>query len=145
MKPWKRNFTGRKNKMKAIQILGLTLLLVFLAGWTAFSGQDTQFPERLDTGAFDSPTRPGAVFGHDGHIMMLDDDCTICHHVYEDGKLVADESSENDSCSDCHGLKAGTDNGMPLEAAYHKLCKDCHFSRDKGPVLCGECHQETGN
>ena len=145
MKPWKRKFTGRKNKMGALRIFGAALLLIFLAGWTAFSDQNTQAPERLDAEIFDSPRRPGALFDHENHKIILDDDCISCHHVYEDGKLVPDESSEDNLCSDCHDLEAGPDNAMPLEAAYHNLCKDCHFSRDEGPVLCGECHQETGN
>jgi hypothetical protein len=126
--------------MRKYFISGIALVLVLAAGWTAFSGQDSQYLERLDNWAFESPRRPGAVFSHDDHIMDLDDDCSICHHVYEDGKLVPDESSEDYYCSDCHSLKPGPDNSMPLEAAYHKLCRDCHFEEGQGPVLCGECH-----
>ncbi|MCA1795536.1 MAG: acidic tetraheme cytochrome c3 TmcA [Desulfotignum sp.] len=126
--------------MRKYFISGIALVLVLAAGWTAFSDQDSQYLERLDNWAFESPRRPGAVFSHDDHIFDLDDDCSICHHVYEDGELVPDESSEDYYCSDCHSLKPAPDNGMPLEAAYHKLCRDCHFDRGQGPVLCGECH-----
>lgn len=106
-------------------------------GFFSYAGQDL---ERLDPWAFDSPRRPGAVFSHDDHIFFLDDNCSVCHHVYENGELVPDESSEDLYCSDCHSLKSAPDNPMPLEAAYHNLCRDCHFDRGEGPVLCGECH-----
>ena len=122
------------------RILIIALAAFVAAGVTVFSVQAEQYLERLDTLAFESPRRPGSVFTHDDHMMFLDDDCSICHHVYEDGELVPGESSEDYYCSDCHGLEAAPDNRMPLEAAYHNLCRDCHFDRGKGPVLCGECH-----
>jgi hypothetical protein len=121
-------------------ILIIVLAAVFAAGLTAFSGQAGQYLERLDTWAFESPRRPGSVFTHDDHMMFLDDDCSICHHVYENGEKVPGESSEDYYCVDCHSLKPSPENAMPLEAAFHNLCRNCHFDRGKGPVLCGECH-----
>ncbi|MCF8076978.1 MAG: cytochrome c family protein [Desulfotignum sp.] len=119
-------------------ILFLAVLFVaVMTGFYCYAGQDL---ERLDPWAFESPRRPGAVFSHDDHIFLADDDCSVCHHVYEDGELVSDESSDDLYCSDCHSLKPAPDNPMPLEAAYHNLCRDCHFDRGEGPVLCGECH-----
>lgn len=126
--------------MKNQTLFIIALALVFAAGWTVFSSHAGQYLERLDTWAFESPRRPGSVFTHDDHMMFLDDDCAICHHVYEDGELVPDESSEDYYCVDCHSLKPTQDNPMPLEAAFHNLCRNCHFDRGKGPVLCGECH-----
>jgi hypothetical protein len=144
MELWKKKFTGRnskmKNRIKTIHILGAALLLSFLFIFTAFSGQTEKTTERLDNKVFDLPKRPGALFDHDRHIEMMESDCAICHHVYENGKLKPGESSEDSSCADCHGLKASPENGMPLQAAYHNLCRDCHFTKNKGPVLCGECH-----
>jgi hypothetical protein len=113
------------------------LLAAVLTGLFCYAGQDL---ERLDPWAFESTRRPGAVFPHDDHIFLLEDDCSVCHHVYENGELVSDESSEDLYCSDCHSLKPAPDNPMPLEAAYHNLCRNCHFDRGEGPVLCGECH-----
>ncbi|MEX1299155.1 MAG: acidic tetraheme cytochrome c3 TmcA [Desulfotignum sp.] len=113
------------------------LLAAVLTGLFCYAGQDL---ERLDPWAFESTRRPGAVFPHDDHIFLLEDDCSVCHHVYENGELVSDESSEDLYCSDCHSLKPAPDNPMPLEAAYHNLCRSCHFDRGDGPVLCGECH-----
>jgi hypothetical protein len=37
--------------------------------------------------------------------MALIEDCNECHHVYEDGEKLEDESSEDSSCSECHEEK----------------------------------------
>lgn len=101
-------------------------------------------PLVIDNGFFNAPRRPAAVFDHDMHneTAMLEEDCGICHHVYEDGKKVEDASSEDSYCSDCHSLKKTADNPVPLKIAFHKRCKSCHFEVNKGPVLCGECHKK---
>ncbi len=90
--------------------------------------------------AFSAPQRPAAVFPHDAHNEKAKiENCNQCHHVYADGKLVEDESSEDRRCSDCHGLEdAGRQPG--LMKAFHLNCKGCHQERKKGPVMCGECH-----
>lgn len=89
---------------------------------------------------FYDPQRPAAVFRHDEHNQKAQiDECNQCHHVYEDGKLMEDESSEGESCADCHGLEdAGRQPG--LMKAFHLNCKGCHNEKKKGPVMCGECH-----
>jgi len=142
------------------KILFIVLILMLMIAWGAFSGQDldpanaqtndqtsdqTGDPalelERLDIEAFEKPRRPGAVFSHDDHNEIAElDDCAICHHVYEGSKLVADESSEDSPCFECHGLLPGPDNSVSLSIAFHKKCRDCHFDSGKGPVLCGQCH-----
>lgn len=90
--------------------------------------------------AFIDPQRPAAVFLHDAHNEKAGiENCNQCHHVYEDGKLVEDESSEDRRCADCHGLEdAGRQPG--LRRAFHFNCKGCHQEKKKGPVMCGECH-----
>jgi hypothetical protein len=90
--------------------------------------------------AFTQPRRPAAVFPHDAHNERARiETCNQCHHVYVDGKLVEDESSEDRRCSDCHGLEdAGRQPG--LMKAFHLNCKGCHQSQKKGPLMCGECH-----
>lgn len=89
---------------------------------------------------FLAPQRPAAVFPHDAHNEKAGiENCNQCHHVYTDGKLVEDESSEDRRCSDCHGLDdAGRQPG--LMKAFHLNCKGCHQEQKKGPVMCGECH-----
>lgn len=98
---------------------------------------------RMDTSAFDQLKRPAAVFDHDAHNeAALIDDCAVCHHVWENGKLVPDESSEDTPCSDCHGIAAGSNNPVPLVNAFHTQCRSCHVKKGKGPLLCAECHQK---
>jgi hypothetical protein len=96
----------------------------------------------IDKGVFGNPQRPAAVFEHDEHNekIGLEEDCAVCHHVYDGKELVADESSEDYSCSECHSLKSTLDNSVPLRRAFHSRCQTCHFELAKGPVLCGECH-----
>jgi hypothetical protein len=59
--------------------------------------------------------------------MALIEDCNECHHVYEDGEKLEDESSEDSSCSECHEEKGSG-------------CKGCHHENKKGPIMCGQCH-----
>ena len=89
---------------------------------------------------FTKPQRPAAVFLHDAHNGKAGiENCNECHHVYEDGKRVEDESSEGQRCSDCHSLEnAGRQPG--LMKAFHLNCKRCHREQKKGPIMCGECH-----
>nr|WP_320193204.1 cytochrome c3 family protein [uncultured Desulfobacter sp.] len=98
---------------------------------------------RMDTSAFDRLRRPAAVFDHDLHNETAQiDDCAVCHHVWENGEIVPDESSEDTPCSDCHGLTEGPNNPMPLANAFHVQCRSCHIRTGKGPLLCAECHQK---
>ena len=91
--------------------------------------------------AFRDQQRPPAVFEHDGHNARAGIyDCSVCHHVYEDGKKVRHVMSVGQECSDCHGLKESEENGVPLREAYHTQCIGCHSDRGKGPLSCGECH-----
>ncbi len=72
--------------------------------------------------------------------------CKDCHHVYENGKNVLDESKLEEGnqgvrCSACHssGSRIG------LEQAFHNQCMGCHKQSAKekkktAPRLCGECH-----
>jgi hypothetical protein len=104
---------------------------------TAWSQEGMQV---VSSEAFIKAQRPEAVFSHDAHNEKARiENCSQCHHVYEDGKLVEDQSSEDRRCSDCHGLEdAGRQPG--LMKAFHLNCKGCHQEQNKGPVMCGECH-----
>jgi len=86
-------------------------------------------------------TRPVAVFDHDAHNEKAGiDNCAVCHHVYEKGKLVPGESSEDKACSDCH-TRNSQGHQPGLRMAYHNLCGGCHKEKAKGPVACGQCHK----
>lgn len=94
----------------------------------------------IDNQVFGNPKRPPAVFEHDPHNELAAiEECNICHHIYEDGKLIEDESSEDQSCVDCHEMQdAGQKPG--LMKAFHTNCKSCHREKKKGPLMCGQCH-----
>lgn len=94
----------------------------------------------VDNSVFGKPERTRAVFRHELHNEKAGiDACNACHHLFKDGIIQDDASSEDMRCSDCHGL---TDSGrMPsLRKAFHLNCKGCHEKSGKGPVMCGACH-----
>ena len=94
----------------------------------------------IDNEIFENPKRPPAVFEHDQHNELAAiEECSVCHHLYEDGKLIEDESSEDQGCADCHELQ--DDGRKPgLVEAFHTNCKSCHREKNKGPLMCGQCH-----
>ncbi len=122
---------------KGILFLGLSLLGSVLILASALCQEDMVV---VNDPGFNALQRPAPVFKHDQHNETAGiEECNECHHVYEDGKRVADESSEDESCSDCHGLEAsGRQPG--LMKAFHTNCKGCHEQKGKGPVMCGQCH-----
>lgn len=98
---------------------------------------------RMETSAFETTRRPAAVFDHDEHNEAAElDDCGACHHVWEDGRIVEGESSEDSPCSECHGLKPTPENRMGLANAFHTQCRSCHMDMGQGPLLCGQCHRK---
>ncbi|MBC8463420.1 MAG: cytochrome c3 family protein [Deltaproteobacteria bacterium] len=115
-----------------------TLLLILMLAFTrAYSQEDMQI---VDNSAFTKAERVPSVFRHDEHNEIAEiEECNECHHVYEDGKKLADETSEDQMCSDCHGLES--EGGKPsLLKAFHLNCKGCHKQNKNGPITCGECH-----
>ncbi|MDI6790607.1 MAG: cytochrome c3 family protein [Thermodesulfobacteriota bacterium] len=96
----------------------------------------------LQNSAFKDRQRPAAVFPHDQHNEKAEiKECNVCHHVYEGGNKLQDESSEGQACSDCHNVKEVYPTRR-LMKAYHDLCKGCHQENKKGPITCGECHRK---
>ena len=124
MKPW------------ATVAVGMVMLSALMLA-TAHSQENMAF---VKSDAFTSQQRPSAIFRHVAHNEKAAiENCNECHHVYEDGKLVQDASSEDKRCSDCHGL-ADSGRQPGLMKAFHLNCKGCHQEKKKGPVMCGECH-----
>lgn len=113
----------------------LTLLLFSVMGY----GANDQV---MDNNAFKNPGKPAALFNHDYHNGDLMIECITCHHLYEEGKLIKDESSEGTSCLECHPIKATKENKINLMKAYHLMCKGCHEEKKSGPVMCGDCHKK---
>ncbi len=93
----------------------------------------------VDNSVFDNPQRVSSLFKHDEHNEVAGiEACNECHHIYEDGKKM-EESSEDQSCSDCHEREP-SGNTPALTKAFHGNCKGCHVELAKGPIMCGECH-----
>ena len=129
-------------RKRPVTILILVLISVFFA--LPGFGQEDMVVVAGDS--FEVQRRPAAVFRHDDHNESAEiEECNECHHVYENGEKLADESSEDQRCADCHTEKA-IDNQPGLRKAFHLNCKGCHQSKKKGPVMCGECHaRRAGN
>ena len=123
----------RNRSFAVLSIVIISFLLVL----PAFSQEDM---EVVDGQGFSKQQRPAAVFRHDEHNELAEiKDCNECHHVYEDGKKMEDESSEDLSCSECH--EENSSGEQPgLRKAFHMNCKGCHREHQKGPVMCGQCH-----
>ncbi len=94
----------------------------------------------VDTSGFEKPQRAPSLFEHDRHNERAGiEDCAECHHVWENGQKVADESSEGQPCAECHAA-AAVGRTPSLTQAFHTNCKGCHLQRKAGPVMCGQCH-----
>jgi hypothetical protein len=122
--------------------LGLLFLVSFLAasfaGFSAYCQEDIS---SVRDSAFTERMRPLVPFLHDEHNEMAEiEDCNECHHVWEDGKRLEWDSSEDKECSECHLSQDSGDTHMDLIKAYHDMCKGCHMSQKAGPVQCSECH-----
>jgi glycyl-tRNA synthetase (class II) len=125
-------------KKAAVFLFAIVVASAFLFV-SAYSQEEMAF---VDNSVFKNPQRTSSVFRHDEHNEKAGiEECNECHHVYENEKLVEDESSEDQRCSDCHEVKA-SGSKPALMKAYHTNCKECHLKQKKGPVMCGECHQK---
>ena len=123
-------------KKSAVTVLASVLICAFVFV-AAHSQEDMEF---VDNSVFLNPQRTAAVFQHDVHNEQAEiEECYECHHLYEDGQLVEEESSEDQSCSECHALESSGDQPALMEA-FHRNCKGCHVKKQKGPIMCGECH-----
>ena len=125
---------------KRVLMIGLAVMLV-MSGFAAMSGFSQDNINFVRDSAFGVRIRGMVPFVHDEHNEKAGtEDCTLCHHVYEDGERLEFETSEDLECSECH--MAGGKDEMDLMRAYHLNCKGCHEERKAGPVMCGECHLE---
>ena len=117
----------------------VAIIIAAILGFSALdNGKSITF---LDNASFESPQEPASAFDHDFHDLDLEIGCEECHHVYENGVLVKDKSSDDKRCIECHPLKADKDHKTPLLQAFHSNCQGCHEKKEKGPVMCGECHK----
>lgn len=125
------------------RLLTLLIPLLVLFGVSMTFGQEDELT--LDNAdAYVKKNRAAVTFPHEVH--MNDIECLTCHHEYEDGENVLDESTLEEGnpdirCSACHTADAD----ITIKQAYHRQCMGCHRNLRKagdatGPELCGECH-----
>ncbi|MFP4531377.1 MAG: acidic tetraheme cytochrome c3 TmcA [Desulfobacterales bacterium] len=127
---------GMRQVLTLLSIIGGLLLL---SGIAAYSQGDILF---VKDSAFDDPMRPPVKFHHDAHNQKAGiNECSVCHHMYEDGEKLEYEASIGMECSQCH-LSQNDNSKMDLIRAYHLQCRGCHLKEAAGPVFCGECHQK---
>ncbi len=127
---------------KALLILG-AVVLAFI--WTEHLSAQ---PDKIvldNSKVSGKKTRPAVSFPHNRH-AEAGISCKDCHHLYQDGKNILEESSltegkEGIRCSACHGPNSRSN----LERAFHDQCIGCHRKVSKenkktGPLFCGGCH-----
>lgn len=125
----------KKRMLTVAGVVAAFLLCGMLTGFTM------DFTDYVRDSAFGVRTRGPVPFVHDEHNEKAGiDDCTACHHVYEDGEKLEFETSEDMECSECH--MAGGKTRMDLITAYHQNCRGCHEEAGKGPVTCAGCHEK---
>lgn len=125
-----------KKRMMMATIIMAGIVLVFAVVTT--NSQDNV--KSVQDSAFRQLMRPTVPFMHDEHNEKAEvENCNVCHHIVEEGKVVEGESSEDRECSECHESK-GSGYPMSLVKAYHMRCKGCHLEKKSGPIMCGECH-----
>lgn len=131
-----------KLNRKIIFPASTAILLVLLLMFTSTVSGDC-IPISGESMEDNTNRKPFVCFDHDVHneTAQLEDKCNLCHHVYEDGALVQDESSEDSSCAECHGTEDATIQ-FDLISKFHQRCRGCHLKEEKGPVTCGECHSK---
>jgi hypothetical protein len=124
-------------KRSVMAIILVAMLACMILVVTTYSQDDVT---HVEDSIFRKRMRPPVPFSHDEHNEQAEiEDCNVCHHVFEDGKLAEYESSEGSECSECH---ASEEDSYPMSVvkAYHNQCKGCHLEKKAGPVMCAECH-----
>ena len=120
MNPNKRNFRMNKN---------IFFIFVFII-FTGFAYCQENIII-IDNTIFGNPKKTAVVFMHDEHNKLANiENCFECHHIYENGKLLKDKSSEDKQCSYCHKVEKQKGK-ISLINAFHKNCKGCHKKEKK--------------
>jgi len=126
--------------MKNRTIILYMVIALFVCVFVVISGYSQEDVKTVDDSSFVKKARPVVAFLHDEHNETAEiEDCSVCHHLYKDGKIVEDETSEDQECSECHALNKG-DSPLSLVRIYHLQCKGCHQKKKAGPIMCSECH-----
>ena len=128
----------RAQKEKSMKTIGCKVLMITVALLLVLNGSPLRAqPDKI---VLEGTTRPAVTLPHNRHVEA-GLSCKDCHHVYENGKNIVDESKLEEGnkdirCSACHGAKSRLD----LQQAFHDQCIGCHAKKKAGPRFCGGCH-----
>jgi len=125
-------------KTKCCRVLMITVAVLLVLTGSSLRAQ----PEKI---VLEGKKRPAVTLPHNKHVEA-GLSCKDCHHIYENGKNILDESkleegNQDIRCSACHGPTFRPN----LEQAFHNQCMGCHtrYQKEKkktGPRFCGGCH-----
>ena len=121
----------------------ITITLTLITTSSLMAQSDSMLLD--SSGGLRGKKRPTVNFPHNLHVEK-GLSCKDCHHLYEKGENVLDESKLTEGnkeirCSTCHGPKSR----LNLERAYHGQCISCHKKplKDQKKIptrYCGGCH-----
>jgi hypothetical protein len=129
--------------------IGCGLLIIMVAALLVLSNSSLRAqPDKMvldSSKVLGQKQRPAVTFPHNHHVE-IGLSCKDCHHFYQGGKNILDESkleegNQDIRCSACHDPKS---RGI-LKQAFHDQCMGCHIRYQKekkktGPRYCGDCH-----
>jgi hypothetical protein len=128
---------------KSMKTIGCRVLMIIVALLLVLTGSPLRAqPDKI---VLEGKTRPAVTLPHNRHVEA-GLSCKDCHHIYEKGNNVLDESKLEEGnkgvrCFACHGPKSR----LNLEEAFHNQCMGCHRKyqterKKTGPQYCGGCH-----
>jgi len=126
-----------------MKTIGCRVLMITVALLVVFAGSPLRAqPDKI---VLEGKTRPAVMLPHNRHVEA-GLSCKDCHHIYENGKNILDESkleggNKDIRCIACHGPKSR----LNPEEAFHSQCAGCHRKyqiekKKTGPRYCGGCH-----
>ena len=138
---WINNPANRVASLTCFAVFLFVVMVVFFSSANAGKHEQT----------FANRQRPPVNFLNEMHDLHMETyECLDCHHRYENGENVLDESeleegNQDIRCAACHHSEAKT----RTREAFHNQCIGCHEKlndREGGslPILCGECHVRHG-
>ncbi len=145
------------NSRKTLTLSAAIALILFAGAFLVVAHDEVRDVFKIESTIWPNETRGPVLFTHKKHAEDYSISCNECHHVYENGKNIWQESDPVDRCQDCHfETTVEGERRLPpdlqklnLKLAFHNLCQDCHRAevrRDRAstaPVTCGGCHSRS--
>jgi hypothetical protein len=130
----------------------VTLLAGALAGFVfltveVLTAADAPMNLKIENKGYNRDKKGAVILSHFKHSADYKIACTQCHHDYQEGENVWQNSDPVKKCIECHNPLRKVGKIMKLQNAYHKNCKDCHkaYLKDHGAAniplkKCSDCH-----